>query len=534
MPSVISWSLDLDVGDLILEIANNESLNVSAINCSAIQIVGRAMDANRSGIECGSNPLLSGSSLTISLSFTDRYRLSVDSEIATNVSDTFLVIDEEVGIFNDAGNLLPISPSSPLQAMTVIPDTTGPVLHSFDLDLNIGVLILEFSEPVAVLRPSAITLQSAPTANSTSYTLTGGLLLTEPSAASLQVALTVEDLNNIKALTDLATSVGNTFLSHTLNLTADYALNEVFPVSSHSAIPTGSIIPDMIAPLLIRFSLDMNAAELRLTYEETVDVSSFDPTRVMLVNSPEDPTSTLTLTTSAVSTVTYTELLVSLSQEDLNALAFDDQLAVSLNTTFLEVADGVVSDTSGNRAVPVSGLPASIFIQDTTRPELLMVTLDLGISELMLTFTEAVDVSTINVTAITLQSGPGTMSTMYTLTGGNVTGAASPIVNVTLAQSDVVALMADPTLATESSNTYISFPPGVVLDYNGNPVVELSPEAPLQVSSGTVNVSCSSLFVLYTFLLGMLCVAFCIISLSLLLIANFCVTFQCQKCMQVH
>ncbi|MDA8002435.1 MAG: hypothetical protein MPL62_14245, partial [Alphaproteobacteria bacterium] len=225
----------------------------------------------------------------------------MDSEIATNVSDTFLVIDEEVGIFNDAGNLLPISPSSPLRAMTVIPDTTGPVLHSFDLDLNIGLLILEFTEPVAVLHPSTITLQSSPTANSTSYTLTGGALLSEPSAASLQVVLTVEDLNNIKALTDLATSVGNTFLSHTLNLTADYALNEVFPVSSHSAIPTGSIIPDMIAPLLIRFSLDMNAAELRLTYEETVDVSSFDPTRVMLVNSPEDPTSTLTLTTSAVS-----------------------------------------------------------------------------------------------------------------------------------------------------------------------------------------------------------------------------------------
>ena len=393
MPSVISWSLDLDVGDLILEIANNESLNVSAINCSAIQIVGRAMDANRSGIECSSNPRLSGSSLTINLSFNDRYRLSVDFEIATNVSDTFLVIDEEVGIFNDAGNLLPISLSSPLQAITVIPDTTGPVLHSFDLDLNTGILNLEFSEPVTILRPSAITLQSSPTANSTSYTLTGGALLSEPSAASLQVALTDHDLNTIKALTDLATSVGNTFLSHTHNLTTDYALNEVFPVSSTRAIQTAGIIRDTTLPLLIRFSLDMNAAELKLTYDETVDVS------------------------------------------------------------------------------------------------------------------------TIDVTAVTLQSGPGTMSTMYTLTGGNVTGAASPIVSVTLAALDVAALMADSTLATELSNTYISFPPGVVLDYNGNPVVGISPEAPLQVSSGTVNVSCSSLFVLYTFLLGMLCVAFCIISL---------------------
>lgn len=490
---VVSWSLDLDVGDLILEIANSGSINVSAINCSAIQIVGQAMDANRSGIECGSSPLLSGSSLTISLSFIDRYRLSADSGIATNVSDTFLVIDEEIGIFSDAGDLLPISPLSPLQAANVTADTTGPVLLAFDLDLNIGLLILQFSEPVTVFRPPAITLQSASTANGTSHTLTGGVLLSEPSAASLQVALTVQDLNAIKALTDLATSVEDTFLSHTPNLTTDSALNEVLPVPSSNAIQVAFIIPDHTRPQLLAFSLDMNEAALRLTYDEPVNASSFDPAGITIVNSPEEPTTLFTLTSSAVSAVSYTELLVPLSQEDFIGLASDGQLAISINTTYLEVAGGVVNDTSGNPALPVSGLPASMFIPDITPPQLIMFTLDLGLSELMLTFSEAVDVSTIDVTAITIQSGPGNMSAMHTLPGGSVTGPGSSIVNLVLAANDVAELMALPTLATEPNNTYISFPPGLVADYFGNQVIGIPPEFPLHVSSGTVNWSCSSL-----------------------------------------
>ena len=39
LPSVTSWSLDLDVGGLTLEVNNSEGLIVSTANCSAFQIV---------------------------------------------------------------------------------------------------------------------------------------------------------------------------------------------------------------------------------------------------------------------------------------------------------------------------------------------------------------------------------------------------------------------------------------------------------------------------------------------------------------
>ena len=493
MPSVASWSLDFNVGDLTLEIDNSEGLNVSTVNCSAIQIVRGALDTNHSGIECGSSPLLSGSMLTISLSFIDQYLLSIDSGIATNVSNTFLVIDQHHHIFNDAGSLLPISPASPLQAVTVIPDTTGPVLLSFDLDLNVGVLILQFSEPVRVLNAlaSAITLQSASNGSGTSYSLTGGLLLSNTSTASLNVRVSMEDLNAVKALFDLPTS--SIFLSFTPNIATDYALNAAVPITSSKAVPVASLIPDTTPPMLISFSLDMDAAELLLTYSEAVNASTFVLTQITLENSPGYPSISFTLTSGAVSALSYTVLLVSLSQEDFNGLASEDKLAVSLNTTFLEddhfaffyyYSPSSVSDTSGNPSSPVYGLQAATFTADLTSPLLMMFTLDLSLSELNLTFNEPVDVATFDVISVTLQSGPGNMSAMYTLTGGRVTAAGSntTVMQLTLNENDVVALKLLPELATEYNNTYISFPSGLVTDNNANPVIAVSPEDPLQVT----------------------------------------------------
>ncbi len=119
------------------------------------------------------------------LKLNDQYLLSTDPGIATNVSNTFLVIEQHHQIFNDAGSLLTIPPASPLQAMMVIPDTTGPRLVSFTLDLDSGLLTLQFSELVTDLNamPSAITLQSASNGTGTSYTLTGGRLQSYATAA---------------------------------------------------------------------------------------------------------------------------------------------------------------------------------------------------------------------------------------------------------------------------------------------------------------------------------------------------------------
>ena len=485
LPSVTSWSLDLDVGVLTLEVNNSEGLNVSTVNCSAIQIVRDAFDTNRSGIECSSALLLSASSVTLTLSSNDQYLLSTDPGIATNVSNTFLVIEQHHQIFNDAGSLLTIPPASPLQAVMVIPDTTGPTLLSFDLDFNSGLLTLHFTEPVTDLNamPSAITLQSASNGTGISYTLTGGELLSNTSTATLEVIISFEDLNAVKDLLDLATSTANTFLSFTSNITRDYAFNEAESIASSNAVLVSSLIPDITPPMLIGFSLDMNAGKLMLTYDETIDASSFNPALITLQNSTIAPSTLFNLTSGDVLSLNGPLLLVHLSTHDFNSLASERQLAVSRGTTYIQVAGGVVTDTSENPSGPVTGLQALIFIADVTKPLLLMFTLDLSLYELNLTFSEPVDVDTFDITSLTLQSGPGTMSTMYTLTGGTVRELGSVTsLQLTLNGNDTAALQTLPELATDLNNTCISFPAALVADYNGNQVSPVFPEHPLPVS----------------------------------------------------
>ena len=532
IPSVTSWSLDLDVGVLILEVNSSEGLNVSTANCSAFQIVREAFDTNRSGIECSSAPLLSASSVTLNVSSDDQYLLSTDPGIATDVSNTYLVIEQDHQIFNGAGSLLTIPFTAPLQAMVVIPDTTGPRLVSFILDLDFGLLILQFSEPVTDLNamPSAITLQSASNGTGTSYTLTGGILISQASKATLEVIISLEDLNAVKALLDLATSTANTFLSFTSNITKDYAFNEAEPIVSSNAVPVSSFIPDTTPPLLIDFSLDMNTGELMLVYDEAIDASSFDSTLITLQNSTISPSTLFNLTYGFTSSLNDPLLLVHLSAHDFNSLASERQLAVSLDTTYIQVAGGVVTDTSGNPSVPVTGLQALMFIADMTRPLLLMFTLDLSLSELNLTFSEPVDVDTFDITSLTLQSGPGNMSTyVYTLTGGTVRGIGgfTVVPSVVLNENDAAALQALPELATEYDNTYISFPSVLVSDYSGNSVSAVLPEEPLQVSCKIFYSFCFSLLHSVP-LFSLLCLQAVLHCLSCLIL--ICCDFHSAEC----
>ena len=81
--------------------------------------------------------------------------------------------------------------------MMVIPDTTGPRLVSFILDLDSGLLTLRFSEPVTDLNGWNTTLQSVSNGTGTSYTLTGGGFQSQASTATLEVIISFEDLNAV-------------------------------------------------------------------------------------------------------------------------------------------------------------------------------------------------------------------------------------------------------------------------------------------------------------------------------------------------
>ena len=78
------------------------------------------------------------------------------------------------------------------------------------------------------------------------------------------------DLNEIKRLTNLATSMSNTFISFTTATVQDMNENFVRAIISSTAVMITNLIPDVIPPSLRRFNLDMDNGELSLSMRQAM------------------------------------------------------------------------------------------------------------------------------------------------------------------------------------------------------------------------------------------------------------------------
>lgn len=99
--------------------------------------------------------------------------------------------------------------------------------------------------------------------------------------------------------------------------------------------------------------------------------------------------------------------------------------------TYLGVLPGAAYDTAGNYLVPIpytDALQITKFLPDTVAPILTSFDINLNVNPVLLTltFNEAVDIETFNVTAITLQSRfLASSGRLYRLTGGHVRTSSS-------------------------------------------------------------------------------------------------------------
>ena len=135
-----------------------------------------------------------------------------------------------------------------------------------------------------------------------------------------------------------------------------------------------------------------------------------------LQNQPFNATETYTLTSaSSVVESTADSITIGLSVQDLNSIKLAD-LGSHTTNTYLTTEDGAVSDISRNFLVmPKTPLQVYQVLPDQTPPQLLNFTLDLNTSQLILTFQEAVDITTINVSGLTIIPSRGVIDPQRTL-----------------------------------------------------------------------------------------------------------------------
>ena len=155
--------------------------------------------------------------------------------------------------------------------------------------------------------------------------------------------------------------------------------------------------------------------------------------------------------------------VIKLSTNDLNEIKRHQNLATTRrNTVYISTSETLVMDTFGNPNMPIFSLMARrvyVFEEDRVNPELVDYALNLSSNELVLTFSETVDVSTFTVSALMLYSDvAASASESLMLSGGTVVTSNDPVVILQLSQEDRNQLRNLTDLAISTESTYLSIP----------------------------------------------------------------------------
>jgi hypothetical protein len=236
-----------------------------------------------------------------------------------------------------------------------------------------------------------------------------------------------------------------------------------------------TFIPDTIRPNVLLFEIDLNQGLLFMTFDTQVDVSSVNPEALSLTNGEDQSLTMIPFSpqndrfSAWVGLIFPTGYLGSLARLDICRRP---------EICYIFFSEELISDAYGN---PVSSVPPSArllvatFTEDVSLPNLVEFEFDLNTDSLAMTFSEAVNVSLLDVTAISLTSGLASDTLVVNLTGGRGTEEELNSLTIYLTEFDL-SLLKDSFICRDEQSCFLFFNENLIVDYNYNPVIPISQE----------------------------------------------------------
>ena len=139
------------------------------------------------------------------------------------------------------------------------------------------------------------------------------------------------DLNAIKAIYELANFPNSTYISITEETVADMIGLPVQPLSPNASLAAGTFVEDTTGPVLLSFTLNLTSEMLILTFDETVNVDSFNITHITVQSDSNFSLSTYHSLRDyrAIVMENTTTISVLLALDDLHEIKLDTELATS-------------------------------------------------------------------------------------------------------------------------------------------------------------------------------------------------------------
>ncbi len=273
-PEVAKFKFDLNRGQLVLHFS--EPILVSSLNFSLFHLASSDLSSQQRVSIPGSlvvNSTQFDSLLVVSVTEMALNSIKFHQSICTDPSNCYL--HHTSNSFSDlSGNPALKSATDGLAPSFFFEDITPPTLSSFSLNLNSGLTILFFSEPILIFsfQPSSISAHSS----GFTHQLDGASLTTTESFNTiLHLALRSDLLNQLKLLSSFGSVL-------TLSISSSAAIDtSSLPISSSANLAPSSFESDTTPPTILQFKPSPGPVKFTLVFDELVAPSTFTASNLL-------------------------------------------------------------------------------------------------------------------------------------------------------------------------------------------------------------------------------------------------------------
>ena len=360
-PMLSMWNLDLDNNIITLHFSApllNPANNEMSTDCTAILIgpsAGNISMAIRLLYSAGGLQV-NNATATCDLGTEFRSMLNANPAVGTDPDNTFLYYDPlstSVNLLVDSANETFFGTVG-FQATQVLLDSTPPVIVELHLDMNLGLIIFTFSQPVNISTWNFTDFHFQDSSNNTTapiFSLTGAFIsIYSVTGRIFVLSLTSSNLNALKLLVFQQTSWINVTFHHTSTLVEDFGGNSI-ALSHNNRL--ASIVNDSTNPTVLSCDLDLLSNQLTLEIDEVIDVSSFLFNDITIQNSTTTSSIMYTLRGGTLSTASTTSstIVISLLRSDVGNIR--NLGAITESTAYLSLPSTTFVDLSGNSVNPI-------------------------------------------------------------------------------------------------------------------------------------------------------------------------------------
>ena len=484
-PALISFEL-LDLNEAELVLSFSQPINVTTLNFAYLSLLSSPFNevitvaVSLSDGNCTDGCEI-GRHITLSLEFSDLDRLKLQSYLCTNVSNCYLYYTgtfvkdfggNSIAEHNYFTGYLP-------QNLTL--DTTGPSLTACNLDLTLDQLSLEFDEPIdaSSFIPAGVNISTT----NHSVFLTSASIVKSPNGSVIVINLGL-DTDNIK--TSLSEENDNISVS-----VMSFAFKDIGGNSIHSDSLLCTFDNDTIMPNVSFHVLDLNSNILQVIFDEpvlmeSINISGFKLTDAMGITTVSLSDSTLLNISlfndcnGLYATNELRTIYLLLKNTSLTAVKTYNRFGNTTYFTFLLIDDDSVFDLSGNGIVSTGSIAAADVIADNSPAALVNFSLDMNIGRFVLTFSDVVDVSTLQIYEMSIQPAPydtGSTSTSKHTPNGVFSNMDSSIFQSDFTNPGLVQLkykLLKYKLATDITSTYLIMSAGAFNDIRGVDIIAIT------------------------------------------------------------